>query len=195
MGLAAEKIGGKKPGTNNFESNAGLIELRRLYTKSFSRQIRSTELAAINRASGYVLAENPYFYSNDFLNALVRARRRGVDVRVILPSENDLTAGHRSNLVTANYLRQQGVRVFLYPGMTHVKALLVDGWACFGSANFDALSLRLNGEDDLATSDPAFAARFRHDVFEADFARGRELLEELPVDWQDYLADAILNPL
>lgn len=194
LGLAADTIGGKRPDTG-LERDAGLIELRRLYTKSFSRQIRSTELAAINRASGCVFAENPYFYSNDFLNALVRARRRGVDVRVILPSENDLTAGHRSNLVTANYLRQQGIRVFLYPGMTHVKALLVDGWACFGSANFDALSLRLNGEDDLATSDPAFAARFRHDLFEADFDRGRELQEELPVEWKDYLADALLNPL
>ncbi|EEF62042.1 phospholipase D-like domain-containing protein [Pedosphaera parvula] len=72
LGLAAETIGGKKPNPD-LEPNAGLIELRRLYTKSFSRQIRKTELAAINRASGYVFAENPYFYSNEFLNALVRA--------------------------------------------------------------------------------------------------------------------------
>jgi cardiolipin synthase len=87
------------------------------------------------------------------------------------------------------------VRVYLYPGMTHVKALLVDGWVSFGSANFDALSLRLNDEHDLATSNPAFAAKFMHDVFEADFNRGRELQEELPVEWNDYLADALLNPL
>jgi len=194
LGLAVEAIGGKRPGTDH-EPNSNLVELRRLYTRNFSRQIRKAELAAINRASSYVFGENPYLYATEFINALVRARRRGVDVRVILPSENDLTAGRRSNLVIANYLREQGVRVYIYPGMTHVKALLVDGWACFGSANFDALSLRLNREDDLATSNPAFAARLKHDLFEADFNRGAELKEDLPAEWKDYLADILLTPL
>jgi phosphatidylserine/phosphatidylglycerophosphate/cardiolipin synthase-like enzyme len=192
-GLATESLCGKKPDTDT-EPNAELIELRRLYTKSFSRQIRRADLAAINRASSYVFAENPYFFSNDLLNALVRARLRGVDVRVVMPSENDVAAGHRSNLVTANYLIEHGVRVYLYPGMTHVKALLVDGWACFGSANFDAMSLRLNREANLATSDPGFAARFRKELFEADFTRSREVREALPVGFKDYLADALLSP-
>ena len=194
LGLAAEIISGKRPATDH-EPNTNLIELRRLYTKNFSRRIRFAELAAINRASSYVFAENPYLYSTEFINALVRARRRGVDVRYILPSENDLIAGRRSNLVIANYLREQGVRVYFYAGMTHVKALLVDGWACFGSANFDALILRLNREDDLATSNPTFAAKLRHDLFEADFNRGSELKEELAEIRGDNLADLLLTPL
>jgi phosphatidylserine/phosphatidylglycerophosphate/cardiolipin synthase-like enzyme len=194
LGLAAESIHGKKPATYD-EANTNLIELRRLYTKTFSRQIRSAELEAINRASSHVFAENPYFYSTEFINALVRARRRGVDVRVIMSSENDLKAGRRSTVVIANYLREQGVRVFIYPGMTHIKALLVDGWVCFGSANFDALSLRINREDDLATSNSAFVAKFRHDLFDADFNRGQELKDELPTEWQDHLADMLLSPL
>jgi cardiolipin synthase A/B len=110
------------------------------------------------------------------------------------PSENDLAPGHRSNLVTANYLLAHGVRVYIYPGMTHVKALLADGWACFGSANFDALSLRFNYEADLATSDPAFASQFRQQLIEADFARSREVKEPITVGWSDYLADALLAP-
>ena len=194
LGLAAETIGGKRPGAVH-ETNSNLIELRRLYTKTFSRQIRFAELAAINRACSYVFAENPYLYSTEFINALVRARRRGVDVRYILPSENDLIAGRKSNLVTANYLRQQGVRVYFFPGMTHIKALLVDGWACFGSANFDVMSLRLNREDDLATSNPAFAAKLKHDLFEADFKRAMEVKEELPEERGDNLADLLLTPL
>jgi len=169
------------------------IELRRLYTKPFARQIRRAELAGINRASHQIFAENPYFFSNEFLIALSKARRRGVDVRVILPSENDLAIGHRSNLVIANYLFSQGVRVFFYPGMTHVKALLVDGWACFGSANFDPMSLRINGEANLATSDPAFVRQFKQQVFETDFARSHELHEALAVNWTDYLADTLLT--
>jgi phosphatidylserine/phosphatidylglycerophosphate/cardiolipin synthase-like enzyme len=170
------------------------IELRRLYTKTFDRQIRSGQLAAIARARNHIFLENAYLYSNDMIVALVRARQRGVDVRVILPGENDFGSGHSSNLVTANYLRQHGVRVYFYPGMSHVKALLVDGWVCFGSANSDALSLRLNRECNLATSDPGFAATFRRDVFDADMAHSRELTSEVSVSLGDHFSDMLLTP-
>ncbi len=120
--------------------------------------------------------------------ALVEARLRGVDVRVILPAENDINGGQSSNLVTANYLLKHGVRVYFYPGMTHVKAMLADGWVCFGSANFNTLSLRLNQEADLATSDAAFAARFRQELFETDFDKSYELKERCrsigPIIWR-----------
>ena len=53
--------------------------------------------------------------------------------------------------MTANRLLRAGVRVYLYPGMTHVKATTVDGlWAYLGTGNFDALSLRHNRELGLA---------------------------------------------
>ncbi len=61
-------------------------------------------------------------------------------------------------MVTANALLASGVRVFIYPGMTHVKAMIVDGWACLGSANFNKLSLRSNLEP---TSPPPTRASSR----------------------------------
>jgi cardiolipin synthase A/B len=192
-GLAVESLREKAPNAEA-EPTPDQIELRRLYTKNFARQIRRAELVAINRASNHVYAENPYFYGNDILTAFAQARARGVDVRVVLPTENDTKAGHRSNLVIANYLLDHGVRVFFYPGMTHVKALKVDDWVCFGSANFDALSLRLTREADLASSNTAFARQFRQQLFEQDFARSRELREPLAVDWSDSLADTLLTP-
>ena len=85
--------------------------------------------------------------------------------------------------------------VRFYPGMTHVKAMLADGWVCFGSANFNTLSLRLNQEADLATSDAGFAARFRHALFETDFEKAYELKEPASVGWTDHLAGSILNQL
>ena len=173
----------------------GSIELRRLYTKTFDAQIRQAQLAAIKRAQNYVFVENAYLYNNDIIVALVRARLRGVDVRVIIPAENDFGPGHASNLVRANYLRQHGVRVYLYPGMSHVKAFMADGWVCFGSANFDSLSLRLNRECNLATSDPSFAAQFRRRIFDADFARAREVTSDISVDFGDHLVNALITPL
>jgi cardiolipin synthase len=113
-----------QPGGPTAPAGTNLIALRRLYTRPFDHQIRCAELEAIKRASSYVFAENPYFFSNEFLIALTRARKRGVDVRVLMPSENDLGIGHNSNLVIANYFLEHGVRVYFYPGMTHVKALL-----------------------------------------------------------------------
>ncbi len=192
-GLAVETLFRQKPNHESTNS-ADWIELRRLYTKTFDRQIRHAELEAIKRARNHIYLENSYLYSNDMIVALARARLRGVDVRVIMPGENDFASGHSSNLVTSNFLRRHGVRVYYYPGMSHVKALLVDGWVCFGSANFDSLSLRLNREGNLATSDAGFAAKFRRDVFEADFATSRELNEDIVVDWSDHLSDALLNP-
>jgi cardiolipin synthase len=125
--------------------------------------------------------------------SLVKARERGVDVRVVLPRVNDFKAGGRGNMVIANYLMEHGVRVYFYPAMTHVKALMVDGWACVGSANLNHLSLRVNQEQNIATSDPGFASTLKRELFEQDFARSYELNAPISVDWVDYVTDVLLE--
>jgi cardiolipin synthase len=192
LAFAEQAVCAKRP--QAAETNrTDFINLRRIYTKTGRRQIWHGELESIARARSYVFLENPYLFDNAVIVALVKARLRGVDVRVVLPSGNDISSGEGSNLVTANYLIQHGVRVYLYPGMTHVKAMLADGWVCFGSANFNTLSLRLNQEADLATSDPGFSSRFKHELFELDFDKSSELKEPGSVSWSDHLADSILN--
>ena len=74
-----------------------------------------------------------------------------------------------------------------------VKALLADGWSCLGSANLNQLSLRLNQEQNIATSDPAFAARLKRELFEEDFAHSFELKEPVTLEWTDVLADLVLE--
>ena len=171
------------------------IKVRRLPTrtgwKPFSNAVRSS----LRRAQSYIFVENPYLFDKGVIAELVEARARGVDVRVVMPRVNDFKTGGRSNLIVANYLRQHGVRVYFYPGMTHVKALLVDGWACLGSGNLTHLSLDLSQEQNIATSDPAFAARLEHDLFEEDFARSYELNQSISVDWVDFMADTALEGL
>jgi phosphatidylserine/phosphatidylglycerophosphate/cardiolipin synthase-like enzyme len=76
-----------------------------------------------------------------------------------------------------------------------VKALLVDGWSCVGSGNLNHLSLRVNQEQNIATSDPRVAERLKQDLFEADFARSYEMNGPLSVDWVDVLADFVLEGL
>lgn len=171
------------------ESFGPWIPVRRLPTRTFWKPFNAAVQASLRKAQSYIYLENPYLFDRRVIRALVRARQRGVDVRVILPRVNDFKAGARSNLVTANFLLTHGVRVFFYPGMTHVKALLVDDWACLGSGNLNHLSLRLSQEENIATSDPAFASKLKRDLFEMDFARSYELTEPLAVNWLDFLAD------
>jgi cardiolipin synthase len=98
-GLAAASLCGERPrlvSTNRAE----WFELRRLYTKTFDRQIRRAQLEAIRRARSHVFLENSYLYSNEMILALVRARLRGVDVRVVMPGENDFAPA-----TTATWLR------------------------------------------------------------------------------------------
>jgi len=168
-------------------------KVRRLPTRTGWKPFASAVFNSLARSQSYIYAENPYLFDKKVLVELAQARERGVDVRIILPRVNDFKAGGRGNLVAANYLLEHGVRVYFYPGMTHVKALLVDGWACVGSGNLDHLSLRLSQEQNVATSDPAFAARLERELFEDDFAHSYELTRTISVGWGDFLADLVLE--
>ena len=171
------------------------IPVRLLPTKTAWKPFAAAVLGALRRAQSYVYVENPYLFDKRVIIELVKARERGVDVRVVLPRVNDFKAGGRGNLVVANYLLAHGVSVYFYPGMTHVKALQVDGWSCLGSGNLNHLSLRVNQEQNIATSDPGFAASLKTELFDADFARSYQLEEPILVDWVDFLADLALEGL
>ncbi len=169
------------------------IKLRLLPTKTLWKPFATAILGSLRHAQDYIYVENPYLFDKRIIIGLVAARQRGVDVRVILPSINDFKTGGRGNLVIANYFLEHHVRVYFYPGMTHVKALLADGWACLGSGNLNHLSLRLNQEDNIATSDPGFAAEIKQQLFDQDFAHSYELKHPISVDWLDFLADILLE--
>jgi cardiolipin synthase len=171
------------------------IDIRPLRTATFKSDIYRAQLEAINRARSYIYIENAYFDDNTILRALIQARRRGVDVRVIFPSQNDSGLMQTSDEVTGNELIENGARVYIYPGMTHVKAAIYDGWACLGSANFNKMSLRIGQELDVAFSDPATAGRLKKDLFEADFRRSRELTQPLPLNWLDSFVKAFASQI
>ena len=81
--------------------------------------------------------------------------------------------------------------MFIYPGMSHIKAAVFDGWACLGSANLDRWSLKLNKELNIATSEPGPVRRLEEELFDVDFARSVELTEPFPERWSDYLIEMI----
>jgi cardiolipin synthase len=158
-------------------------------------QILRAQIHAIRRAKSAIWVENAYFSSTRVLFELAKARHRGVDVRVILPVEGDNGIMDKNNVQAANTLLKHGARVFIYPGMSHVKAAIYDDWACLGSANFDKLSFRVNKELNLGISHAGFVDRLREEVFEADMARSLELTEPLPEDFSHTLASIFASQL
>ena len=173
----------------------GMVPVRPLYTRTLDAQVLRAQAEAMRRSKSRVWVEQPYLSDDGLVRELVEARSRGVDVRVVLPSSGDSRLMNSANLLAARTLVQGGVRVYVYPGMTHVKAALYDGWACLGSANFDKLSLRVNRETNVATADPAFVGRLERELFEVDFARSRELSVAPSVGWGAYLAAYLAGQL
>ncbi len=171
------------------------IDIRPLRTATWNVGIYHAQLEAIQRAKRYIYIENAYFDDDTILRELIQARRRGVDVRVVLPGENDSGIMHTSNQIMANELVQNGIRVYAYPRMTHVKAAIYDGWACLGSANFDKMSLRIAQELDVGFSDPASVERLKQDLFETDFKTSREVTKEVPLNWTDFVMKAFADQL
>ncbi len=140
----------------------------------------------------------PYFLPDRSLRrALVRTARRGARVRVLVPGA--MTDQRLVRLASRRMYRELlegGVQIFEYrPGMTHVKALIVDGsWAVVGTTNVDNRSFEHNDEVNVAARNTVVAARLRQD-FETDLHASdavglsewlsRPLVEKLlgPVCW------------
>ena len=172
-----------------------MIDVRLLYTKPTQAEIFLAQLEAIKRAKKRIYIQNAYFSDDRIVGELIKARGRGVDVRVILPSENDVTIMDNNNQIMANKLWHNGIRVYFYKGMSHVKAALYDGWAVVGSANFDKMSLFINQEMSLGISDPAFVKELQERLFEKDFAQSEEMTQEREVGWNSFIVDALTNQL
>ncbi len=182
-----------KPGAHTDSSDH--YPVRVLYTKPGKSQILHAQVEAIRRAKREILLENAYLTSDTIIYELAKARRRGVDVRVIMPYEIDSGVINRSNIVTVNAMLENGIRVYIYPGMSHVKAAIYDGWSCFGSANFDNLSFRINKELNLATSDTKAVNALKEKVFLPDLKQSVELTEPLPNNWMDHLAELLADSM
>ena len=163
--------------------------VRVLQTRNFDSDIYRAQVAAIRMSQKYIYLENAYLSDDRIRHELVRAQRRGVDVRVIFPASGNHGPMNASNRVTINELLKHGVRVYLYPGMTHIKAAVFDGWACLGSANYDKMSLKINRELNLATSDPQTVQRLLERVFLPDLEKSSRVTTPLAVGLGDRLAE------
>ena len=113
-------------------------------------------VAAVSASTRTVIIVTPYFLPDATLvRALTNAAIRGVDVRIYLPSKNNLPLVAWASSAEFATLLERRVRIFTTaPPFDHTKLMVVDGiWSLIGSTNWDPRSLRLNFEFNVECYD------------------------------------------
>ena len=136
-----------------------------------SESMRLMYLMAITAAQRSIDIEAAYFIPDALMSReLIRARERGVRIRLLLPDKHiDSETVRIASKRAWGSLLEQGVEIHMYePTMLHCKMLIFDQYmVSVGSTNFDMRSFELNDEASLNIYDSAFAQRMTQ-VFEAD---------------------------
>jgi cardiolipin synthase len=161
-----------------FLGAAGTLPAQIIASHSFSMApLPLTQAISFAAAEKRIWITNAYCTpSNDQVDLLVAAVRRGVDVRFILPgAHNDQPLTKSAGRAAYGRLLEGGVRIFEYePTMIHTKAMVIDGiFSVFGSSNFDPRSAEINEELDLAIYDRQFGRRMEA-MFENDLRKSQE---------------------
>lgn len=130
---------------------------------------------AIHSAQKRCWIASPYFVPNaEVVSAIQVAGLRGVDVRILLPSNPDHFMVYLASFYLMKVTGGHGIRFYRYrEGFMHQKAFLVDDFGVgIGTANLDNRSFRLNFEITLLSVNYELAARveamFRQDFEDAD---------------------------
>jgi cardiolipin synthase len=134
-------------------------------TLDWGRAVKTTALTMIRHSRHYCYLDIYELSDPDILHALIDAKKRGVDVRVVV----DATESH-SQKDAVPTLQRAGVRVeslHIHKGISHIKMLLADGGksgVLIGGMNFGADSWENNDASVyLKYPNPSFMAVFHWD--------------------------------
>ena len=160
------------------EPAVGNLHAQTIASHSFSTApVPVAQAVAFAAAIKRIWVTNAYCTpTDDQVDELVSAVRRGVDVKLILPGPHDDQPLTKSAGRSAyGRMLEGGVKIFEYqPTMIHTKSMVIDGrFALFGSSNFDARSAQINEELDLAIYDENFG-REMEQIFEKDLAQSKQ---------------------
>jgi cardiolipin synthase len=110
-----------------------------------------TVLSAISSAATSVWITAAYFVpTHQEKEALIKAAKRGVDIRLLLPSHSDSSPALQVQHSHYSDLLEAGVRIYERDSdVLHSKTIVVDHvWSLVGSSNFDHRSVLFNDEVD-----------------------------------------------
>lgn len=140
-----------------------------------NHEVHDTYIKAIDSAKNYLFIINPYINNKDLVFRICNAAKRGVDVRLVLPSSPENPLNDANMRFYFDEFIKAGVKIYLYKGekglgKVHAKGLITDdNFASIGSCNMDTMALRHNYEANILSKDPNFVKQIRQKIFEQDF--------------------------
>jgi cardiolipin synthase len=137
---------------------------------------RAMHLGAAAAERSIWLASAYFIPSFAEVDSLTGAARDGVDVRLLLPSNNDHPWVHKFTRRFYRTLLANGVRIWEWRGdMMHAKTSVMDSrWTRVGSTDFNPLGVAINYELDVFIEDAA-VGKEAEDLFLADLDLSREI--------------------
>ena len=151
--------------------------------------IRNVYLRCISKAKDRIRIQTPYFIPDSVvLNALKVALLSGKTVELMIPCKPDHMFVYWATLYYAGELLQMGAKVYIYQkGFLHAKGIVMDEDVyCYGTANMDIRSFRLNYEINAIVYGKDEVAKMC-DIFEKDKLDCKELT------WQEYNSSHLIN--
>ena len=143
-------------------------------------QLYMTLISAIVNAETEIRITNAYFVPHkELVAALEDAAKRGVDVKLILPSRTDSWLVFNAGRSFYEDLLEAGVKIYeRKTRLLHAKTATVDGvWSTVGSTNLDWRSLVYNDELNAVVLGPDFAAQVNA-MFDKDLADSGQITRE-----------------
>jgi cardiolipin synthase len=150
------------------------------HTRTCRHQIRCLYSEAFASAQERIYLTTPYFVPDALTQqSLMRAARRGIDVRLLVPSKSDVPVTRWAAHAFYGALMSAGVRIYEYlPRMMHAKTVVIDGrWATLGTANLDYRSFFLNYELLLAMAGSRECALLEQHFFD-DLSESRPIIAD-----------------
>jgi cardiolipin synthase A/B len=154
-----------------------VIRILRSSPSKLKRRYYVTVISAIRNAESSIWITSAYFVPTHQEKAgLMAAARRGIDVRLLLPSHSD--SGPALAVQHSHYedLLRAGVKIYERDdGILHSKTMVIDQvWSIVGSSNFDHRSVLFNDEVDAVVLGKATGAKLAAD-FMADLQHARAI--------------------
>jgi len=153
-------------------------------------------ITSITAAKESLYITTPYMILDERMeHALVGAKMRGVDVKILVPGEvidSKLVQSASQSYYKA--LLKNDIEIYEYnPTMIHSKTIVIDGvWSMIGSANIDTRSTFFNVENLIAVQDANFGKKLQETFF-----KDLEVSKQITLaDWKDRsIIRKIMEPL
>lgn len=123
-------------------------------------------LNMINGSRSYLYIMTPYLVPDiDIVNSLIRAAKRGVDVRIIVPGIPDKKFVYALTKTYFKPLHDSGVKIYIYDkGFVHSKVFVSDDTkAVVGTINLDYRSLYLHFENGIYFEENSVIKKVKED--------------------------------